>query len=72
MGFSKIIIVLLIGVLITKPRDIPIIKEKLQKIRLYLNSFRFSTEAECINFCLQKITNINSNYNVTHDLRRNK
>ena len=76
MSLTQILLILFIGILVTKPSDIFIIIKELKKIKAYLINIKTSIiknineqlETEQLNFYLKKIINLEGYYHGDYDL----
>lgn len=77
MSLTQILLILFVGVLVIKPRDIFIIIKEFKKIKEYFVNIKSSIiknideplETEQVNFYLKKIINIEGYYHGDYDLR---
>jgi len=83
MSLAQILLILFVGVLVTKPSDIFIIIKEFKKIKAYLANIKSSIiknnylvdeslETEQVNFYLKKIINIRGHYHGDYDLTKIK
>ncbi|AFB31074.1 MULTISPECIES: DUF2672 domain-containing protein [spotted fever group] len=76
MSLTQILLILFVGILVTKPHDIFIIIKELKKIKAYLINIKSSIvqnideplETEQVNFYLKKIINLEGYYHGSYDL----
>ncbi len=76
MSLTQILLILFVGILVTKPDDIFIISKEFKKIKAYLINIKSSIiknideplETEQVNFYLKKIINLEGYYHGNYDL----
>ncbi|CEO16919.1 hypothetical protein RMONA_02575 [Rickettsia monacensis] len=76
MSLTQILLILFVGILVTKPYDIFIIIKEFKKIKAYLINIKSSIiknideplETEQVNFYLKKIINLEGYYHGNYDL----
>ncbi|MCZ6901695.1 MAG: DUF2672 domain-containing protein [Rickettsia endosymbiont of Ixodes persulcatus] len=76
MSLTQILLILFVGILVTKPSDIFIIIKEFKKIKAYLINIKSSIiknideplETEQLNFYLKKIINLEGYYHGDYDL----
>lgn len=67
MSLIQTLIVLFIGLFVIKPADIPILINKIKKIKSYFSNVE-SSEVEQLNFYIQKIISIEGYYDGDYNL----
>ncbi|HJD58803.1 MAG TPA: DUF2672 domain-containing protein [Rickettsia endosymbiont of Ceroptres masudai] len=76
MSLTQILLILFVGILVTKPHDIFIIIKEFKKIKAHLINIKSSIiknideplETEQVNFYLKKIINLEGYYHGNYDL----